>query len=259
MGELSVIYTNIDVFLLVLVRVSSFILVSPVFGRKGIPATTKIGLSIILASTIMLGFESFPDLSEIKDQMYMMLVVKEALIGISVSFITVIFFSIFYAAGQMADMQMGFNVGGLYDVQMQMEVPLMGNFFYAMGLLTFIVLNGVPKLIFLLNSMYDSIPIIGTDFNQMFFEVFYNAFSFMYAYAVRLVLPLILLVLVTQFILGVIIKFVPQMNVFIIGIPVKIAISLLLLNFLIGPIFQLLDGYFDEMFNSAMLVIRSIG
>lgn len=259
MSGLSVIYSNMDIFLLVLVRVSSFVFVSPVFGRKGIPTTTKIGLSILLASTIMLGFNEIPVLSGNSDMMYIMLVAKEALIGISISFITVIFFSVFHAAGQLADLQIGFNIGGIYDAQMQMEVPLTGNFLYAMGFLTFLILNGVPKLIFIIHSMFDSIPIIGSSFSNAFYEVFFNAFTLTYAYAVRLVLPLIMLMLVTQFILGVIIKFVPQMNVFIIGIPVKIAISLLLLNFLIGPLFQLMDRYFDKMFESAMMLIRSIG
>jgi flagellar biosynthetic protein FliR len=259
MGGFSVIYTHIDVFLLVLVRISAFIAVSPVFGRKGIPATTKVGFSLILSAIIMLGFDTLPDLSGIEDAAYIMLVVKEALIGIAVSFITVIFFSIFYAAGQLADMQMGFSVGGVYDVQMQTEVPLVGNFLYAMGMLTFIVLNGVPKLVFLIYSMYDSIPITGGSFTDTCYEVFYSAFSFTYAYAVKLILPLILLMLITEFLLGVIIKFMPQMNVFVIGIPVKIGMSLLLLNFLVGPAFQFLDTYFNNMFESAMMLIRSMG
>ena len=78
MSGFSVIYSNMDIFLLVLVRVSSFVFVSPVFGRKGIPTTTKIGLSILLASTIMLGFNEIPVLSGNSDMMYIMLVAKEA-------------------------------------------------------------------------------------------------------------------------------------------------------------------------------------
>jgi flagellar biosynthetic protein FliR len=258
MNSLSVVYTNIDVFLLVLVRIASFIFVSPVFGRRGIPATTKIGLTAILSVVIMLGFETFPDVAEMGSGMYLGLVIKEALIGISISFITLIFFTVFYGIGQLADMQIGFNVGGIYDAQMQMQVPLTGNFFYLMGFLTFLVLNGASKMIFLIHSMYDSIPIVGNGFSNTFYEIFFNAFTFTYAYAVRIILPLTLLLLITQFILGVIIKFVPQMNVFIIGIPVKIAISLIILNFLIGPLFQLMDVYFDRMFESAMMLIRSL-
>ncbi len=257
MSSFSLIYSNIDIFLLILARISSFVLVSPIFGRKGIPNTTKIGLSLILGISIILNMPQIPQISNLNSGLYIALLAKEALIGMSVSFLSFMFFSVFYAAGQLADMNMGFNVGGLYDAQMQMQVPLTGNLFYTIGLFVFLSTKGATKLIFLLYSMFDTIPIQGTEVSGIFYEIFINSFSFTYAYAVKIILPLLLLTLITQFVLGVIIKFVPQMNVFVIGIPVKIAVSMILLIFLVAPLFELLDQYFEFMFERMLLLIRS--
>ncbi|MBN2853882.1 MAG: flagellar biosynthetic protein FliR [Clostridia bacterium] len=253
MAGLSELYSNIDVFLLVLVRMSTFVFVSPVFGRKGIPNTTKIGFSFFLSYIVFFNFDVMVPLEGIGNAAYLMIIFREALIGMAIGFVSIVFFAIFYTAGQIADFQMGFNIGGMYDQQMQTKVPIVGNLFYVMAFLTFLNLNGMETLTKLVANMYYNVPIIRSGIDNTIYKVILTGFYTSFMYAVKIVLPMVMLMIITQFLLGVVIKFVPQMNVFIIGIPIKIVLSLMLLIFMITPLYNLLGNVFKDLFEFSNL------
>lgn len=254
MAGLSELYSNIDVFLLILVRMSAFVFVSPVFGRKGIPNTTKIGFSFFLSYIVFFDFDVMVSLEGVGSTEFMMLIFREAMIGISIGFVSIVFFAIFYTAGQIADFQMGFNIGGMYDQQMQTKVPIVGNLFYVMAFLTFLNLNGMEMMTKLVTNLYYNVPIIGNGMDNTIYKVILTGFYTSFMYAVKIVLPMVMLMVITQFLLGVVIKFVPQMNVFIIGIPIKIVLSLMLLIFMITPLYNLFGNLFNDMFDFSNLV-----
>jgi len=254
MANLSQIYLNIDVFLLILVRMAGFVMVSPIFGRKGVPNTTKIGFSFFLSYIVFFNYDVMIDLSSIGSAEYILIIFKETMIGVAIGFIAMLFFSIFYTAGQIADFQMGFNLGGMYDQQMQTKVPIIGNLFYVFAFLTFLNLHGMEKLSRLIIDLYKDVPILGNSLSETIYGVILNGFYTAYLFSIRIVLPLMLLMLITQFLLGVIIKFVPQMNVFIIGIPIKIVLSLMLLVGIVTPMYNLFEEILKKMINLSDIV-----
>ena len=254
MAGLSEVYLNIDVFLLILIRMSTFVFISPIFGRKGVPSTTKIGFSFFLSYIVFFNYDVMVDLSNTSSAEYILIIFKEAMIGFAIGFISLMFFSIFYTAGQIADFQMGFNLGGMYDQQMQTKVPIIGNLFYVLAFLTFLNFNGMERLANLVINLYRDVPILGSPVEDTIYGIILNGFYTSYLFAIKIVIPLMLLMLITQFLLGVIIKFVPQMNVFIIGIPIKIVMSLLLLIGIVTPMYNLFREIFGDMVSISNLV-----
>jgi len=243
---------NIEQFILILLRITGYVFISPVFGRKSIPATYKIILSLLLSFIVFTSFDWDIIDREITMIEFVLICIKETGLGMILGFSTAIFFSIFYTAGKIIDTQMGFQMGGLYDPQMNSKVPISGNLLYVFAFLIFIQLDGHLKLIKILHDMFITVPVMGGRLDAAIVNILLNGFYSSFVFAVKLVLPVVLIMLITQFILGVIVKFVPQINVFIIGIPLKIAIGLIVLFFIITPMSEVLDILFERMYDLGM-------
>ena len=125
-------------FALILIRVSGLFLLSPIWGRANIPNQLKIGLSVVL-TVILINF--YPPAASPAANLigYAMLCVGELLIGLTLGFVTTVFFGIVFTAGQIIDMQTGFGMVQVYDVQQNIQIPIAGNLLNLMILLCFIV------------------------------------------------------------------------------------------------------------------------
>lgn len=247
-------FPNIEQYILILLRISGYVFVSPVFGRKGTPAAVKILLSLLLSYMVFTTLDQDFAIENLKIAEYTLLCIKETILGIVLGFSTVIFFSVFYTAGQMIDSQMGFQMGGLYDPQADSKVPISGNLFYVFAFLIFIQLKGHLVLIRILHNMFITVPLVGGKIHETIVNILLNGFYTSFAFAVKLILPVILIMLIVQFVLGVVVKFIPQINIFIIGIPLKIAIGLLVLFLLVTPMADIIRQLFGEMFDMGRML-----
>lgn len=242
-------FPNIEQYILILLRITGYVMISPVFGRRNIPAPVKILLSFLLSYIVFSSFEWNLAVSDLSMGEYALLSIKETMLGVVLGFSTAIFFSVFYTAGKIIDTQMGFQLGGLYDPQMNSKVPISGNLLYVFAFLVFIQMDGHLILIKILHNMFITVPIIGGTLDETIVNILLSGFYTSFAFAVKLVLPVILIMLIVQFVLGVIVKFIPQINVFIIGIPLKIAIGLIVLFLIVTPMSDVLGELFNDMFD----------
>ena len=114
-------------FLLILVRVTSFFLMMPLFSYRTIPATFKVGFGFFLALDHVF-FHGAP-VFEINGTYYL-LIIKEALVGIIIGFIAYMIMSAIQIAGGFIDFQMGFAMVNVMDPQTGAQSPLMGQYLY---------------------------------------------------------------------------------------------------------------------------------
>jgi flagellar biosynthetic protein FliR len=238
---------------------SAYVFISPIFGRQGIPAITKVGISMLLSVFVLQGFNQTISIDDLSLVAFVVVVAKEAIIGLLLGYTTTVFFSVFYIAGQIIDMQMGFQMGGMFDAQLNSQVPISGNLLYAFAILTFLQLNGHLKLLYILYHCYEAIPIMGGNIVASLTNVVITGFFVAFTLAVRLVLPVILIMLIIQGVLGVMVKFIPQLNIFIIGIPIKIFIGFFVLFYMVSPMVNMFETIFDEMMLYTQSVVQQIG
>lgn len=250
MGRIiNAITANTDFFFLTFLRVSGLIISSPIFGRKQIPNMAKIAFCLTLSVMIFPLFPTYGPLTYTSVWSYLILCALELLFGIVLSYILNAFFMLVYTSGTLIDMQLGFGMVNVFDVQANIQVPLIGNMLNLMLLVFFFAVNGHLRLIEILSVTLQRVPVghIAVDISlvRMAVEVFVRTFVL----AVSVALPTIASGLVLECALGIIVRTVPQMNVFVVGFPLKIMIGFIILLVCIPIFADLSMKIFDEMFD----------
>ncbi|MBE3554823.1 MAG: flagellar type III secretion system protein FliR [Thermicanus sp.] len=237
-------------YLLILIRLTSFFLLAPYFSTYGVPAHFKIGLAAflsILAVPVVGMQESFSF-----DGRYLFLVLKEIFVGLSLGFVSALFFYALQTAGGFIDLQMGFAFANIIDPQTGLSNPIMGNFKYILGIL-FLISTGGHHLLLqgILNSFFlvplgEFIPIQ----NGRIVDEVLNLFIKTFIIAVQISAPLIVSLFLIDVALGFVSKTVPQFNLFVVGFPMKILAAFGIFLVILPGFFYALQLLFSDLFYS---------
>jgi flagellar biosynthesis protein FliR len=247
------ILNGIDVFILIFVRMTGLFVIAPVFGKRNIPVYFKIGFSLLLA-IILVNTVKMPNLNY-GDSFYeyMFWVFKELIVGITIGYVSYLVFESIYMAGQIIDMQVGFGMVNVIDPVSNIQVPITSNFYFIMSMLVFLWSNGHHVLIKALFESYTYIPIGSAVFNNNLLNDLLRVFGNIFVLGFKIAAPITAAIMISDIALGVASKSVPQLNVFVIGMPLKIILGLLIM-IITMPLFisfvdMLTNGMSNEMFN----------
>ncbi|MFU0801106.1 MAG: flagellar biosynthetic protein FliR [Xylanivirga thermophila] len=248
-------FTRFDLFLLVFSRITGMFLMSPIFSRKNIPFYLKIGFSVILSLAITT-YESMDMIIQL-DSFFKILYysTKELVIGFAMGYVTTLFFSAILTGGQLIDTQIGFGIVNVLDPQNNIQVPLLGNFNNILALLLFFVVDGHHTLIKLLVDSFEVLPPGRISITADIFWQIFAMFKTYFIFALKLALPVVGAALLTEVALGIMVRTIPQMNVFVIGIPIKILVGLIALFLFIPVYIGMLNGEFSNMFHDIKTII----
>ncbi len=241
--------SNIDCFALMFLRISGLLMSSPIFGRRNLPNTLKIALCLLVTYITFAASPQTP-VAYKGAAGFILICFTELLFGLALGYVTTLFFSIVQTSGQVMDMQMGFGMVNVFDVQTNISVPVTGNLIYVVVIITFLGVNGHIKLIHIIRNTFGHIPVGAVSLNPVVGLVALEVFALAFLLSVNVAMPLIASGLLGEVAMGFIVRAVPQMNVFVVGIPLKIALGFLML-FLIMPVFiHFTDTIFKNMFIS---------
>ena len=240
---------NADYFILLLFRVGGLVFSSPIFGRVNVPAIAKIGLS---AAITFLFFTIFPQTAAIEYSTligFTLICASELLMGIALAFVTNLFFSITaFTAGQLIDMQIGFGIVNVYDAQNNTQIPMMGNVINIMLLLLFFGVNGHLRLIDMVSLTVENMPVgtlvISPNIGLVALEIFVRTFML----GVMMALPILASGLTLEFTFGVLMRAVPQIHMFVVGIPLKMLVGLIVFSLTLPVFAGFSSRIFSEMF-----------
>jgi flagellar biosynthetic protein FliR len=245
-------------FLLIFFRITSFFLIAPVFGTRSVPSTFKLGLSFFISLLVfqVIGVES----QVAFDEAFLILLIKEIGVGILLGFAASIFLYALQIAGGLIDLQMGFAIANVIDPQTGAQSPIMGNFKYLLAILVLLLSDGHHMLIRgILNSFF-LVPLDhwflvdeGT-ITSFLIDMFVKSFVI----AVQIAAPIVATLFLVDLALGLISRTVPQMNVFVVGLPLKILVSfavlfislpgfIFVMNLLFSQMFQAMEGLTQMM------------
>lgn len=250
---------SFTVFLLIFVRVAAFFVTMPLFSYRTIPAFFRIGFAFFLAwlmyySIDVQGFEI--------DGEYFMLLIKEAMVGIFIGFIAYLILAAIQIAGGFIDFQMGFAIANVIDPQTGTQSPLMGQYLYSFALLLLLALNGHHLILDGIFYSYQFIPIDKLVFSfgdANVVEFITHSLSKMFVIAFQMSIPVVATIFLVDIALGIIARTVPQLNIFVVGFPVKIAVSFIVLFIVMGTIFSVCQQLFETMFYTMRDVMKLVG
>ncbi len=251
---IDLLFSQYQLFLLVLVRTSGIFIFSPFFSSQNVPNIMKIGLSfsvsLIITSTLSIA-------TDFSNEILIILILKELMVGIIIGFIAYAFFSAFYVMGQIVDMKIGFGMANVIDPQNKIQVPLMGNFYYILSFLLLMSINGHHLIISALVDSYNFLPIGGFKYTGDTMNLLVNSLSKSFEIGFKLSTPIVAIIFLTDIVLGIISKTIPQMNVFVVGMPLKVLIGLLIILISMPIFFTAINSIFDLIINDIYKFIKT--
>ena len=225
MLDLSFSLAELEFFLLIVVRVTCFIYVAPFFGMSNTPHPVKIGFGVILAALI------YPRLDVLSLEYstvlgYALIVMKEAVTGIIIGLSAAMCTAILNFAGQLVDMDIGLSMVSLFDPVSNDSVTISGTYYnYSVTLM--LLISGLYQ--YVLAALVESfalIPVNGAVFSadgllsaMLTFLRDYLSMGF------RICLPIFAAMILLNGVLGVLAKVSPQLNMFAVGIQIKILLG----------------------------------
>ncbi len=247
---LGTIEANLDSFILMFLRVSTLLMASPIFGRKALPNLLKIGMCLVVTYAV---FSASPAAFPVQYSgviEFGLLCVKELLFGLVLGYVVTLFFSVVQTAGQVMDMQMGFGMVNVFDVNSNISVPVTGNLLNVILLVVFFGMNGHLQLIRIVLATFSHIPPGHVALNPLIGLTALEVFALSFVLVVSVAMPLIASGLLGEVALGFIVRAIPQMNVFVVGIPLKILLGFMILLIIIPVFVSFTDVLFEHMYAS---------
>lgn len=246
---------EVQTFLLMVMRVGSFIVVCPGFSFKGIPNIMKIALTVGLVLPLFPTLPTgYPDLTL---PVFVWEGVQEVLLGLAIGYISQLFFSAIEMAGAFADVQAGFSMAQLFDSSIGVNASYLGRVYYWVSLAIYFLTDLHHQMLKTVAYSFSAIPIqaSGVDFQV---EGILRLFTLVFEIALNLAAPLIIVALMTEILLGILSRTVPQINVLILSMPLKVLVVLTFLLAFLPTMYQNIANILPEMIKQTYEFINSL-
>jgi len=219
-------------FMLIVARVTSFILAVPGLSHKSLPNTAKVALSLIISFMV---YVSIPKIAVFPETLLFILgIMREVLIGLAMGFSAKLIFSAVEMAGSFIDFQVGYSMGAVYDPMSGVTSSYYGKLFYWMSIMVFFMLDFHHALI---RSLMDSFSVAvpgAVGFGGLNLQGILYLFSYSFKIAFSIAAPMVIVLLVIDIVMGLISRSVPQINVFMLGMPLKSLLGMVMFLLLAG-------------------------
>ena len=228
-------WTAFTLLLFIIMRMSGFVMFSPIFGRSGVPATFRMGF-VLMLSWMVYGVYGGEEI--VVPATLLGLALKLVMeLGLGFLFGTIVRFFLYIPdqAGELIDAQMGMSMARTYDATSQSQTTSTANLLNVMALLLFFAANGHVTLLRIMLTSGEIVPFGTVMLGRQVAERTVELFAECVILAIKLGLPILGAELLGQIGMGVLMKAIPQINVFAINIELKVLVGLFMLVFLIGP------------------------
>jgi flagellar biosynthetic protein FliR len=247
---------QIELFFLVLLRVSTIVVMIPILGDRTTPVRVKGGLAIFITLLVLPSVDpaaGADDLFALGLRMG-----GEVLIGIILGFACRLAFTGIQMAGQLVGFQIGFSIVNIIDPLTSEQVSIVAELQYLFAGLLFLGVNGHHMLIQAVSESYSVLPVLGFHMTGELAQSLVDLSRNMFVIAVKISAPIVVALLFANIGLGLIARTVPQMNVFIVGFPLQIAIGLIGIGLTIPVFLQIVEGLFSNLPAEMGLLLRAM-
>ncbi len=229
MGVLGFTETGFLVFFLVLVRMTGLFIMAPVFAHASVPAQVKAWFAFAVTLVVYPMVSQTPISVPGEVTELALAIVRELLVGFVVGYVALLLFAAAQYAGELIDTQIGFGMANLVDPSFGAQVTVVGQFHFLVATMVYLAVNGHHFLLGALVRSYDVVPMGRTGLSPDLFDSVVLRFGELFKIALRMSLPAAICLLITEMSLGIAARAVPQMNVLMVGFPLKICVGLAVL------------------------------
>ncbi|MCK5126310.1 MAG: flagellar biosynthetic protein FliR [candidate division Zixibacteria bacterium] len=218
---------KIQLFILLMMRVGGIMLTAPVFSHRAIPkkftVSMSLGLTVVLLP-IMIS-TPLPETANLVD--LLILCFREMFVGVLIGTVFSFIFIAARLAGSIVGYQIGFSMVNVMDPNSTSPVSILGELWFLLGTLIFLIINGHHMIISGLVNSFQLIPLGMATPSADIGEWLLKYSSFVFVLAVKFAAPVMITIFLLEIAMGVLARTMPQMNIFIVGFPLKIFVGLL--------------------------------
>ncbi len=252
---------NFVAFLLVTARVSGIFTFNPIFSRQNVPIKIKVGTTLIMSAVTMGYMGNGLVYTESGVFPLVMNLGKELLVGLILGFFVNLILTVIIYAGEVMDTQIGFGMAKAMDPMTGIQMPLFANLFYYIFILYFFIVGGHLKYVELFVKSYDILPLgyrfTADTLNLIKFVIDY--LGIVLTLAAKFAMPILAAELITEFIIGVMMRAVPTIQIFVLNIQLKIVVGMLVLLAVAKPMSDFLEYLLGILFRNLENMIGLIG
>ncbi|MGL5642645.1 MAG: fused FliR family export protein/FlhB family type III secretion system protein [Paraclostridium sp.] len=230
----------------VFIRLIAFFSCINIIFPSGTPKVFKITFSLFMSVIISFTIDVNVEINNIYNLIY--ITIMETITGLVLGYITSICINSLKIAGSLIDQQLGLSMINIYDPNSHDNTTLIENVIYWVGIMVFFSINGHHRLIIGISQSFKIIK-VGSYILENNYSYIVNVFIQCFVIGFKIAVPIILALIITDFIMGLISRSVPQLNVMIIGMPLKVIVGIMFfvisLPFILNEIHNLLLNMTD--------------
>jgi flagellar biosynthetic protein FliR len=238
-------------FLLVFARLSAALVPVPLFGARSVPPQTKIGLGLLL-SLIVLPLNARPAAAPTELLSFFAIVGSEVLVGLAIGIAVMLVFQAIEMGAGLVGLQIGFSFAEVVDPLTGARSGVMELFYRIVATLVFFTVNGHYLVIGALVHTFEVVPAGDADLTLIAGERVVPFFAALFVVGLRVALPVTAALILTDLALGIVGRAVPQMNVLIVGLPLKVGVGL----FVLAVSTPFLVAFTGSFFTSTLLEVN---
>ncbi|NIF21766.1 flagellar biosynthetic protein FliR [Candidatus Pantoea multigeneris] len=230
-----------------LARILALFATAPLFSEKNISNRVKIGLAVMVTWLLA------PLLPAVNTTLFsaagFWVLLQQILIGVGLGWTMQLAFATVRAAGEVIGLQMGLSFATFYDPGSRASMPVVARLLEILALLLFLSFDGHLWLISLLADSFHILPINDTPLNASAFMALTQSASLIFLNGMMLALPLIVLLLTLNLVLGLLNRVSPQLSIFAIGFPVTLTVGILTLGLMMPLLAPFCEHIVSEVFD----------
>jgi len=232
----------------IVIRLGVVLLLSPILAGLGSLVTVRVLLTFALAALLVQGLGPRLPAGPLELGPVVSGACNELVVGGTLAFGVFAAFGAFSLAGKILDVQSGFGIGTVYDPVTRAGAPLFATMLNMLGAVMFFAMDGHHAFLRGLAFSLEQVP-PGTGFGTMPVDAVLRQFGLMFSLGVSLIIPVMLILLLTETALAFVSRVLPQMNVFVVGVPVKIVVGTAVLALTVGTMGPSMGRVYASIFD----------
>jgi flagellar biosynthetic protein FliR len=245
-------------FTLVFIRMSGLVFFCPFFDENAHPVQLKVGVSALLALLVMglAGASAPAGVRPLEWGLggYLWAAVQEFGVGFLVGLVANLVLQGVQLAGQHIGRDMGLDIANLIDPERDIEISVISELKMLLFLAVFVGLDGHHIFLRAVARSYEVVPMTGLTISWKVLGLLVEEFGFLWTVSLELAAPVIASGLLSNLILGIVGRTVPQMNIFIVGFPIRIVLGFAVILLTLGT----MAGVADKLAARSERKIRAV-
>lgn len=245
-------------FIFPLARILALVASAPVIGNRQVPARVKVGFAMLVTFIIAPTLDIPADI-EASSGVGLFILLQQIMVGLAMGFAMRLVFTAIDMAGDIMGMQMGLGFASFYDPVNAANTQVIAQFLGMLAALAFLSMNGHLYMLSALAESFHAFPISTQVPSAHALHTLALWGGSIFAHALRLALPLIAALLITNLALGILTRSAPQLNIFAIGFPITLVVGFATLMLSLPYFAPLLEVFMQAGQDTMLRIAEQLG